>query len=56
MITEGSKFRTTINIYEEINSSPLELKFMFYQGNETKILQIQNIPKPENNILYDDGQ
>ena len=56
VITEGSKFRTTINIYEEINSSPLELKFMFYQGNETKILQIQNIPKPENNILYDDGQ
>lgn len=56
VITECSKFRTTINIYEEINSPSFELKFMFYEGNETKKLQRQNIPKPETNILYDDGE
>ena len=56
VITEGSKFRTTINIYEEINNSSLELKFMFYEGNKIKNLQRQNIPKPETNILYDDDE
>ena len=56
VITEGSKFRTTINIYEEINNSSLELKFMFSEGNKIKNLKRQNIPKPETNILYDDDE